>query len=355
MCTTVNRLLAISMALIGLAGCEQDNAPSTADAMRGAPVKVETVIAQVQPVQQRVESVGTLNGDESVTLTATVTERVKAIHFEGGEVVEAGQVLAELRDKEQMALLRESEANLREARLQYNRLESLGSTIATAAEIDVAEARVDAIAAQLQALRSRVAERQITAPFSGVVGFRRISVGALVTPGTVVGELDAIDPLKLDFTLPEVYLSRVATGDRVTGRSIAWPGVAFDGTVERIGSRVDPVSRAFPVRALLNNPEGRLRPGMLINVVLDLNEEPGIVLPERALIQVGNRSAVYIVDAESRAQRVDVELGRRMPGRVVLREGIAEGDRVVVNGQLRLRPGVPVSEAGSQAPPSGEA
>ncbi len=353
--TTVNRLLASGMVLLGLAGCEQGSSPPAAGTTRGDPVQVETVIAQVQPVQQRVEAVGTLYGHESVTLTATVTEQVKALHFEGGEVVEAGQVLAELMDTEQVALLRESEANLREARLQYDRLQSLGSTIATAAEIDVAQARVDAIAAQLQALRSRVAERRITAPFSGVVGFRRVSVGALVTPGTVIGELDAIDPLKLDFTLPEVYLARVATGDSVTGRSDAWPGVEFDGTVERIGSRVDPVSRAFPVRALLDNAERRLRPGMLINVVLELSENPGIVVPEGALIQVGNRSAVYVVDAESRAQRVAVRLGRRMPGRVVLRDGIAEGDRVVVNGQLLLRPGVPVQEAGAKAPPSGEA
>jgi len=307
-------------------------------------VQVETVVAQIQPVSRRVESVGTLIGNESVTLTAKVTEQVSAVYFEGGETVEAGDVLAELMDKEQVALLREAEANLREARLQHERLVTLGKEIATAAEIDVAQARVDASAAQLEAIRSRLADRRITAPFAGVIGFRRISVGALLTPGTVIAELDAIDPLKLDFTLPEVYLSQVAVGDHILGRSIAWPGEGFDGTVTRIGSRVDPVSRAFQVRALLDNAQQRLRPGMLINVVLELEEDPGIVIPERALIQVGDHSAVFLVDDESRARRVNVQLGRRLPGRVVLRDGVAPGDRVVVNGQLLLRPGVPVRE-----------
>lgn len=340
--------LVAAIATVALQGCG-DEAAGPGDRGRGGPVLVETVVAEIQPVQQRVESVGTLYGNESVTVTAKVTEQVSAVHFEGGEVVEAGQVLAELMDAEQVALLREAEANLREAQLQLERLVTLGREIATAAEIDVARARVDASAAQLEAIRSRLADRRITAPFAGVIGFRRISVGALLSPGTVIAELDAIDPLKLDFTLPEVYLSRVAVGDAVTGRSVAWPGLDFSGTVARIGSRVDPVSRAFQVRALLDNGERRLRPGMLINVVLDLAEEPGIVVPERALIQVADRSAVFVVDGDSRAQRVEVQLGRRMPGRVVLRDGVTAGDRVVVNGQLLLRPGVAVSEAPATA------
>lgn len=336
--------IALTIVCTLLLGACGDRDPLSAGRPARGPVLVETVEARMRPVSRRVESVGTLYGNESVTLTAKVTEQVNAVHFEGGELVEAGQVLAELIDKEQLALLHEAEANLREAQLQYERLVTLGREIATAAEIDVAQARVDASAAQLEAIRSRVSDRRITAPFAGLIGFRRISVGALVTPGTVIAELDAIDPLKLDFSLPEVYLSQVAVGDTVTGHSVAWPGRDFVGTVTRIGSRIDPVSRAFQVRALLPNPEQELRPGMLINVVMALAEDAGIVVPEQALVQVGDRSTVFVVDAESRAQRVDVQLGGRMPGAVVLRDGVAIGDRVVVTGQLLLRPGAPVSE-----------
>jgi membrane fusion protein (multidrug efflux system) len=331
-----------------LASCADEAADAPARARKG-PVLVETVEARIQPVTRRVESVGTLYGDESVTITAKVTEQVSAVHFEGGEFVEEGQVLAELVDVEQLALLREAEANLREAQLQLERLVSLGQEIATAAEIDVASARVDASKAQLEALRSRVADRRIVAPFSGVIGFRRISVGALLTPGTVIAELDTVDPLKLDFTLPEVFLSEIAVGDTISGRSIAWPGREFVGEVTQISSRVDAVSRAFQARALLRNEDGRLRPGMLINVDLFLEEEPGIVVPERALIQVGDRSAVYVVDDGAIARRVEVGLGRRLPGQIVLRSGVEPGERVVVTGQLLLRPGVSVRETDPSA------
>lgn len=339
----------LASAFLALGACDGPE-PGIADgATRGGagPVLVETVEARMQPVSRSVEAVGTLYGNESVTLTAKVTEQVSAVYFEGGELVERGQVLAELIDAEQTALLSEAEANLREAQLQLERLVTLGREIATAAEIDVARARVDAARARLEAIRSRVSDRSITAPFSGVVGFRRISVGALLTPGTVIAELDAIDPLKLDFTLPELFLAQIAVGDTIYGRSVAWPGLEFDGEVTRIGSRVDPVSRAVQVRALLDNRQRRLRPGMLINVTLEIAEEPGIVVPEQALVQVGDRSAVYVVDDGAIARRAEVTLGRRLPGRVVLRGGVEPGERVVITGQLLLRPGSAVREVDS--------
>ena len=337
-------LALVASFFLQLSGCGDEPTSSAGDRATQSAVLVETIEARVQDVVRRVESVGTLYGDESVTLTAKVTEQVSAVFFEGGELIEAGQVLAELMDAEQTALLNEAEANLREARVQLERLVTLGQEIATAAEIDVASARVDASAAQLEAIRSRLADRRIVAPFSGVIGFRRISVGALVTPGAVIAELDAIDPLKLDFTLPEVFLSEVAVGDTIRGHSVAWPGQEFAGAVTRISSRVDPVSRAFQVRALLKNDSGRLRPGMLINVALALHEEPGIVVPERALIQVGDRSAVFVVDDGAIARRAEVTIGRRLPGQIVLRSGVEPGERVVVNGQLLLRPGTVVRE-----------
>jgi len=341
--SSVFRVLVLAPLLV-LVACGGDDAPAARGPATSRTVLVETIEARIQPVTRRVEAVGTLYGDESVTLTAKVTEQVSAVYFEGGEIVESGQVLAELIDAEQTALLAEAEANLREAEVQLERLVTLGQDIATAAEIDVARARVDASRARLDALRSRLSDRQIVAPFTGVVGFRRISVGALLTPGTVIAELDAIDKLKLDFTLPEVFLSEIAPGDTISGSSVAWPGETFSGEVTRISSRVDPVSRAFQVRALLANTQRRLRPGMLINVALSLQEEPGIVVPERALVQVGDSSAVYVVDDGAIARRVEVTLGRRLPGAVVLRSGVEPGERVVVTGQLLLRPGVAVRE-----------
>jgi membrane fusion protein (multidrug efflux system) len=308
-------------------------------------VLVETEVVKLAPIARDAESVGTLIGNESVTITAKLTEQVSAVYFEGGELVKAGAVLVELIDAEQIALLHEAQAKLRETQLQLDRLLTLGKDIATAAEIDVARARVDANIALLEALSSRINDRTIRAPFNGVIGLRRISVGALLTPGTVIAELDDIDPMKLDFTLPEHYLSQIKIGDSLSAASTAWDGEVFSGEVTQIGSRVDPATRAFAVRALIDNRDARLRPGMLMAVEVALGKTPGILVSETALIQTGAKSTVFVVDQDSTARRVSVEIGRRMPGLIEIRSGLEPGDRVVRNGQMTLRPGVRVREA----------
>lgn len=344
--------LAAAVIFLMLAACQDSDVTINPAKSAATAVAVETEVARLSAIARVAESVGTLIGDESVTLTAKLTEQVSAVYFEGGELVEAGAVLVELIDVEQLALLREAEAKLRETQLQLDRFLTLGKDIATAAEIDVARARVDANAALLEALRSRINDRTIRAPFKGVLGLRRISVGALLTPGTVIAELDDIDPMKLDFTLPEHYLSQIRIGERVSAASTAWDGEVFSGEVTQIGSRVDPATRAFSVRALIDNSDARLRPGMLMTVRVSLGETPGIVVPETALIQVGAQSAVFVVDEDAIARRVSVAIGRRMPGLIEIRSGLSEGDRVVTNGQLTLRPGVAVREASEDPVPS---
>ncbi|WOJ97266.1 efflux RND transporter periplasmic adaptor subunit [Congregibacter brevis] len=333
------------LSIVALSACEDPAATMAERPAASSAVLVETEIAELALIVQDAESVGTLVGNESVTITAKLTEQVSAVYFEGGELVEAGAVLVELIDVEQLALLREAEAKLRETQLQLDRFLTLGKDIATAAEIDVARARVDANAALLEALRSRIADRTIRAPFDGVIGLRRISVGALLTPGTVIAELDDVNPMKLDFTLPEHYLSQIDIGDSVDAKSTAWDGESFAGEVTQIGSRVDPATRAFSVRALIDNKDARLRPGMLMAVNVSLGEVPGIVVSETALVQSGAQSSVFIVDDESIARRVTVEIGRRMPGLIEIRSGLSPGDRVVRNGQMTLRPGVKVRES----------
>ena len=297
---------------------------------------------------------GTLYGSESVTITAKVTEQVNAVYFEGGEQVQRGQVLAELMSAEQAAMLSEARANLRETQLQYDRLVNLGKDIATAAEIDVARARVDASEARLAAIESQLADRQIQAPFTGIIGFRRISVGALVTPGTVIAELDSVQPLKLDFTLPEVFFAQVAVGDEVDAHSAAWPDQAFPGVISRIGSRIDPVTRTFEVRVLLPNEELKLRPGMLMNVSVGAGRHQRIVIPESALMQSGDRSTVFVLNDAGRADRRSITLGRRLPGSIVVEDGLAAGERVIVKGQMLLRPGALVDVLKEHTVPAGE-
>jgi membrane fusion protein (multidrug efflux system) len=336
-------LMVLPVCLLACQGGEETSSKGGPVGKARPPVLVEVWEARLDTVADRVESIGTLVGNESVTITAKVTEQVVKIHFEDGQMTKAGAVLVELEDLEQLALTSEADANLSEAILQLERLKRLGSDISTGAQIDVTEAKVKASRARLQAIKARADDRQIRAPFDGQLGFRRVSIGALVTPGTVITELDDIRLMKLDFSVPETRLAMVQVGNTVSGSSSAWPGRSFSGEVVSIGSRVDPATRAITVRAIIDNADLRLRPGMLINVELLAGERTALVLPEQALIQVGGKSMVYLVDDELKAQQRPVVIGKRVRGGVVIVSGIEIGESVVVNGQFNLRPGVMVS------------
>lgn len=337
--TIMGHYLSSVAVILVLAGCQGEAPDGPKKGGKRPPVLVELWEVQSRVVTEKVDSIGTLVGRESVTISAKVTDQVHAVHFEDGQMVEAGDVLVELVDDEQAALLGEASANLREARLQYERLKKLGSDISTGAQLDVADARVKASQARLQAIQAKLADRTIRAPFKGQLGFRQVSPGALVTPGTVIVELDDISSMKLDFHVPETYLARVQVGNIVHGNSPAWPGESFEGEVVSIGSRIDPVTRAITVRALVANPDLRLRPGMLMGVELIAGEREALVLPEQALIQVGGNSMVYVVLADDKAERRSITTGKRVRGGIVVESGLEPGEQVVVTGQFNLRPG----------------
>lgn len=348
----MNRTIFAAMVLSAVcAACGKAPEPARPEP---APVPVELWTAAPSTVEQRIESVATLKAFESVSVTARVSGKVSAVHFEDGDSVSAGKLLVELDAAETEARVQEVQAALQEASLELERLGTLGAAISTRAAIDIAQANVAAEKARLAQARAVLEDHRLRAPFAGTLGFRQVSVGALITPGTVVAELDDISRLKLDFTVPEVYLSRLGEGDRVEGHSPAWPGEVFAATVRNVGSRVDPVTRAVTVRGVLDNPKRRLRPGMLMTVDLLIGEEQAIVLPESALVQNGSGSFIYSVDDQSRAYSVPVSIVRRVEGGVIVDGGIAPGQPVVVSGQLNLRPGVAVSPAGEAPQLAGE-
>jgi len=342
--------LVFSLLLSGLVACGADSGAGAGPTQSAVPV--ETWDAAPSEVSDRVESIGTLVANESVTITAKITDQIHRVHFEDGQMVSAGDVLVELVDSEQVALLHEADANLKEAVLQMERLRKLGSDISTEAQIDVADARVKGSRARLEAIKARVDDRLIRAPFDGQLGFRRVSPGALVTPGTVIAQLDDISVMKLDFNVPETHVAKIQVGNTVEAHSPAWPDKAFTGDVVSIGSRVDPVTRTVTVRAVIENPGHRLRPGMLMRVELIAARRQALVVPEQALIQVAGSSMLYLVNGDSRAERRPVTIGKRVQGGVIVTSGLASGDRVVINGQFLLRPGMQVRTA--EAAASGE-
>lgn len=312
----------------------------------GAPVAVVTALAASDAWVDRIEALGTAQANESLTITAKVTETVARVNFSDGDLVTEGKVLVDLTGRAEVAGLEEAQANYTEALQQFRRQADLvaAGTIARS-QLDSLVATRDAAKARMDAIRARLADRVIVAPFAGLLGFRQVSPGTLVTPGTAIATLDDVSLIKLDFSVPERFLSALAVGQSVDAVSVAWPGETFSGVVSNVGSRVDAVTRSVVVRAELPNPDLRLRPGMLLRVDLLLPARLAVVIPELALIQVGTQQSVYRVDADGVATVAVVRSGARRRGEVEIVEGLAAGDRIVVEGVVKLRPGARVSEA----------
>jgi membrane fusion protein (multidrug efflux system) len=271
------------------------------------------------------------------------------VNFEDGDYVEAGSVLIELTNQEEEAALAEARANLEDVESQLRRLEDLSSRGLTAAsELDVARSRAAANRARLNSVVARLSDRLILAPFSGLLGFRQVSPGTLLSPNTPITSIDDISVIKLDFTVPETFLGTMVPGARIVAKSVSFPGREFEGTVRTVGSRVDPVTRAITVRALVENADRALRPGMLLTVEVVTAERNALVVPESAVFQVQNRAYVYVADGDT-ARQQQIEVGSRRFGVVEVLGGLEEGDLVVVEGTVKLRDGAKMRYEGVEA------
>ncbi|HET9049826.1 MAG TPA: efflux RND transporter periplasmic adaptor subunit [Chiayiivirga sp.] len=322
-------------------GCSQKDAPSASRQAPAALVTVATVMPG--PWQDEILALGTAQANESVTLTAKVTEKVTEVNFNDGDYVEAGAVLVDLSGRAEVAQLEASHATFVEASKQYERLAELvkQGTIPRS-QLDTQLSVRDAARARADAIRAALADRVISAPFAGVLGFRRVSPGALVTPGTIITTLDDIRTIKLDFPVPEAWFARLQVGQAVEAVSASFPEQQFAGRVSAIGSRVDPLTRAVTIRAELPNPKAELRPGMLMSVRVKMPERQALVAPEIAALQVGSRSFVYRLKPDDTVEAVDVVLGARRRGAVEIVSGIDAGDRIVIDGTVKLRNGAKV-------------
>lgn len=351
-----SRPIWILLAALMLAGCGKEEAAGPGPGGRGsAPAVVTTAIVAPVAWNDAIEALGTAQANESVTLTAKVTETVDRVNFSDGDFVEAGQVLVDLSGRAEVAQLEEERAAFKEASQQYTRQAELvkQGTIARS-QLDAQVAARDSARARMDTIRARLSDRIITAPFDGVLGFRQVSEGALVSPGTVIATLDDIRTINLDFPIPEAFLASVTPDLRITAKSAAWPERDFEGTVRAVDSRVDPVTRAVTVRAQIPNPESLLRPGMLLTVRLFKPERQALAIPEIALTQVGNKAFVYRVGTDSKVEQVPVTTGARRRGEVEIVEGLAAGERIVVEGTIKLRNGAQIAPAPTPAATASE-
>jgi membrane fusion protein (multidrug efflux system) len=296
-----------------------------------------------------IEAIGTANANEAVSVTSKTSNIVTAIHFSDGELVRAGDVLVELDRGSVTADLAAATAAFEESRSQFNRSRELVATqVVSKAQYEQLEATMKANEARMAAAQSRLTDTYIRAPFSGRVGLRRVSLGTLINPGTVITTLDDISSVKVDFAVPEVYVAQLRNGQAVQARTNAWPGRVFTGKVLSVDSRIDPTTRSVIVRAAVPNRDAALKPGMFLTVSVSQEHRPALVIPEEALVPEQARQFVYVVDGATVAKR-EVSLGRREPGFVEVTDGLAVGDLVVVEGTLKLRDGAPIRDNGAAA------
>ena len=316
----------------------------------GGAVTIEATKVVQAALPQSITAVGSLRSDESITVRPEVAGRIAAIGFNEGQRVEKGTMLLRLDPSVNDAEVRQARANMTLAKTKYDRAVDLSkSNFISGQARDEAENNLKVAEAALALAEAKLAKTEIRAPFSGVIGLRQVSVGDYVKEGADLVNLEAIDPLKVDFRVPENYLRQVRVGQPLEVTLDAVAGRVYNGRVYAINPLVDAAGRSIVIRAQVANTDTRLRPGMFARVRLITEERAdALVVPEQALVPQGTEQFVFRV-ADGKAQRVRVEIGQRGDGKVEVRQGLAVDDVVVVAGQLKLRDGVPVTIAGRPA------
>ncbi|MGS2724124.1 efflux RND transporter periplasmic adaptor subunit [Porticoccus sp. GXU_MW_L64] len=311
-------------------------------------VPVTVTAAEQRPFSLKTHALGTLSSRESVAITANVSEKVASIHFEDGQRVERGDMLVTLEQGEEQAQLSLANIELADQQRETKHLEKLLQSNSISQNVlDARRTQLDAARQRIREVQASIQDRTLKAPFSGVLGLRRVSPGALVSPGTLIVTLDDITTMKLDFSVPATYLSVLRQDMPIKVTAAVLKDKQFSGQVTTIDSRIDPVSRSIQVRAQLPNPDGLLKPGMLMEVELVKEQQLSIVLPEVTVVSLQDRHFVLVVSANDSGQTVarrrDVKIGGREYGLVQVLAGLKLGEQVVLEGVNRVRSGSAVA------------
>ncbi len=318
---------------------------------RTAPLKVEAVVAARKSMARRIEAVGSTRARQSVEIVPMASGRIVAINFTSGQRVKKGDILVKLDDDIENANLVEAEAKFQQAKLAVDRARTLRrENIQTQASLEALLALQAGAEAEVDRSRRKLADRVIAAPFDGMIGLRRVDPGARVNETTVIAMLDDRETIELEFSLPETVFGEARQGLPVVATAAAFPGRHFDGAVSLIDNRIDPVGRAFKLRAELPNPDLLLPAGMFMQLAVELERRDAVTIPEEAVIVEGDQAYVFLI-ANGKAARREVVLGLREPGIVEVTHGLENGDLVITRGIQRVREGSPV-DASEMSPPA---
>lgn len=315
----------------------------------GGQVVSQTVVSQ-RTFSDEIRVLGAARGRRSVNITSSTTELITRVLFADGQRVAAGAPLVELQAREEDAEIIQSRAQVAQAQREYDRFQALAERgIAPRVSAEQAQTALETAQANLSAAEARRGDRVIRAPFAGVLGLTSITPGTLINPGAVITTLDDTNVIRIDFPVPERYVSILRSGTAIVASADSLPQETFAGRIALVDTRINEQSRAVTVRAEIPNPGGRIRPGMLMRVVVSHGQRQGPAVPEAAVQYEGDGAFVYRIARGDRglsAQRVEVGTGAVEDGFVEILSGLNPGDRIVGSGLNRIQPGAPVTVEG---------
>lgn len=347
-------LLGIAVLAGLLGGCGKSS--PAGGFMGGMTVQVVAVHSVRQPVSEKISLVGTLAANEFIEIKSEIDGRVEQIDFEEGQRASKGQVLFKIDEQKLQASMSQAQANLNLAETTAKRYKALiESRAISQQEYDQVMASLATNQAEVELIKAQLHDATILAAFDGVMGQRLVSAGQFITKGTSLGFLINQDPIKAEFKVPERYLSQIKEGQDIDIRVAAYPDDVFSGKVYFIDPKIEESTRTALLKALIPNPDGKLRLGMFSNLDLIVAKRQAIVIPEIAVIVKGDTTSVFVVDEKNTAHLRRVATGIRLTGSVEITEGLQEGDIVVTEGFQKLREGAGVKMRFEEQPPAAAA
>lgn len=324
------------------------------------PTAVTTAEAKTVSWHASINAIGTLAPVEGATLSADADGIVSKIVAESGTAVKAGDLLVELDASVEAAQLAAAQARSELARVNIDRAKELWDRNATSkSEYDAADATFKQASADVEALKAQIAKKQVRAPFDGRVGIRLVNVGQFVARGRSLLPLQKLDPIYVNFTVPQRYLPEVANGQEIEVKVDAFPGKQFTGRITAVNSEVDAATRNISVQATLANPEETLRSGMFARVEVQLKSAEGLtVVPATSIAYASYGNSVFIVEKIKDQQGHEVlgvrqqfvKLGASRGDLIAVTEGIKPGEQIVTSGVFKLRNGMPVQVNNTATP-----
>ena len=309
----------------------------------GRQVTVESMIVEPTRLEATVDAVGTVLAEASAALRAEVPGQIIERHFEEGQRVSRGDRLFSIEATVLEAEVNEAKANVEQSDAAYKRAQELISNkLISGTDFDTARANYNVSVARLHSAQARLSKTVIRAPFDGFVGLRRINVGDYATIGEELVDVVKIDPLRVEFSVPETLLARVQPGQAIRVTVGAFPGEVFAGEVTAVDPQIEVTGHSLAIRAKLPNPELKLRPGLFAQVSVTLAvKTDALLVPEEAIWPIGQDKTVYVIE-DGIARRRTVRIGERKPGLVEIVSGLSAGDEIVVAGQMKLFDGAAV-------------